>query len=110
MSLCRSHINLRTKNTLLLRLLDQLKASPISAVQTQRPKNAAGLPLRNEINVRNIKLLLKDLSTLKQSSYSHVSLVANLVLMRENTLRPEMRRESLNDAVSAALTTGRIVD
>lgn len=75
----------------------------------QRPNLRTGsLPLRNELSVRNVKLLLKELAQLKQSSYSHISFVANLVLMGENTLRPEMRRSQLNDVISAVLTTGQL--
>jgi hypothetical protein len=64
------------------------------------------LTLKSEINTRNLKLKLKDLSKLRAQDYIHVSFSANMVLMSQNTLRADARRQKFHDAITAALSTG----
>jgi hypothetical protein len=107
LGLCRSHINLDAKNTLLVRLMEEMRGLPLAG--NQRPKVPAGVPLRYEINTRNLKLRLRDLAKLHMQSYIHVSFTANLVLMNQNIMRPETRRQRLHDTITSALTTGENV-
>ena len=65
--------------------------------------------MKNEINARNLKVRLTTVARLIQPMYSHVSFVANLVLMKQYSLKPEARRQRMHDAIISALTTGESV-
>ena len=108
LSLCRSHVNLKSKNILLIRILEDMKGFPVLAT-VQTPKVPSGLPLRNEINNRNLKIRLSDIAKLRQGGYSRVSVVANLVLIKQYSIKPDVRRQRLHEAITAALTTGEPV-
>ena len=108
LALCRSHINVTAKNELVVKILGEVAQLPIPTVQ-QRPALPMGVPLKNEINTRNLKLRLTALARLQQPMYSHVSFVANLVLMKQYTLKPEQRRVRMHETIMAALTTGEAV-
>merc|ERR1711871_475139 len=102
---CLSHLNINDKNTLLLRIVEEVKKIQPSS-GTVRPQLSSNIPIRTELNLRHLKRRLTELSTLKQSVYSHVALSANLVLMEQYTLTIDQRRQRLNDVVTAALVTG----
>ena len=65
--------------------------------------------MKNEINARNLKVRLTTVARLIQPMYSHVSFVANLVLMKQYSLKPEARRQRMHDAIISVLTTGESV-
>ena len=106
LSLCRSTINLESKNEFIMRVIELLKnvKAPSSF---QKPRN---VPLRNEatFNIRNLKARLTDLSKLRQSSYSHIAFTANLLLMEQYTMTAEHRREKVGEAINAALISGAV--
>jgi acetyl-CoA carboxylase / biotin carboxylase 1 len=104
LGLCRSHINLKAKNILLVKVMDEMTLLPIES--SQRPAYPPGVPVKFDINTRNLKLRLTALARLKQPMYSHVSFVANLVLMKQYSLKPEQRRRLMHEAISEVLTTG----
>ena len=108
LALCRSHVNVAAKNELVVKILGEVAQLPIPTVQ-QRPSLPMGVPLKNEINTRNLKLRLTALARLQQPMYSHVSFVSNLVLMKQYTLKPEQRRVRMHETIMAALTTGEPV-
>ena len=108
LALCRSHINVEAKNILIVKIMGEVAQLPIPTVQ-QRPSLPMGVPLKNEINTRNLKLRLTALARLRQPVYSHVSFVANMVLMKQYTLKPEQRRQRMHETIMAALTTGEPV-
>jgi len=105
LSLCRSHVNLKARTALISRVLEEMKMLQISPT-IQRPASAKGIPVRNEINLRNLKIRLGDIANLRTETYSHVSFKANLVLMKQYSLKPEQRRQSLHDVITSALLTG----
>ncbi len=109
LGLCRSHTNLKAKNLLMVKIMEEMKSLPILAA-ISRPKGCPpGIPLRNEINIRNLKVRLSDIAKLRQTSYSRVSFVANLVLIKQFSMKPEARRQRFHDTVTAALTSGENV-
>ena len=103
--LCLSHVNINGKNSLLILIIEEIKRIQPPSV-SNRPKLASNIPLRGELNIRQLKRLLTEISTLKQTIYSHVALSANLVLMEQYTMTIEQRRARLNDVVNGALVTG----
>ena len=103
--MCQSHANLLAKNFLLVKVIEEMKSFPLTST-FQPPKLANGNFIRNEINIRHLKMRLGDLTKLSQNAYSHVSFSANLLLMEQYSLKPELRRERLNEAITSALTTG----
>jgi acetyl-CoA carboxylase/biotin carboxylase 1 len=105
LNLCRSTVNLNAKNALMMRVMDELKKLSFAA-SVPRPVVPIGLPIRHEVNTRNLKLRLKDVSKLRQQDYIHVSFSANLVLMSQNTLKADARRQKFHDAITSALSTG----
>jgi len=105
LSMCRSHANLSAKNILLMRILDEMKNYSLGATSPP-PQLAAGAFIRSEINIRQLKNRLTDLSKLRQNSYSQVSFGANLLLMEQYSLKAELRRQRLDETINAALSTG----
>lgn len=103
--LCSSHVNLEDKITLMLKVIDIMVRIPVS-VANQRPKYPSGIPLIHEVNARNLKVKLTELSRLKQSVYSRISFAANIALMKQNTLSVEQRRTRLHETLVQALSTG----
>eukprot|EP01041_Mallomonas_annulata_P000604 gene604-1167_t len=108
LELCRSHVNLTAKNSLMLEIIELMKEIHVPVV-SQHPKLPPGVPLRSEVSIRALKRRLGDLSRLRQACYSRVSLAASLLLMEQNALAPEQRRIRLHDAIVAALSTGEPV-
>lgn len=108
LAMCRSHVNLKAKNHLIICVMEEIKGMSASVVNANamRPKLPAGITVRNEVSCRNLKIKLADLSKLQQSVYSHVSLNANLLLMEQKSMPIEKRRQRLNDAIISALSTG----
>ena len=106
LDLCRSHINIKAKNELMKEVIHEIKELQTVASSTELSKLPRDIPIRNKLNVRNLKLRLTELSKLRQPIYSHVSLTASLILMEQYTLTPEQRRLRLNEALVSALTTG----
>ena len=107
LGLCRSHINLKAKNILIIRLMEEMRVLPIALV-ANTPESVI-VPLRGDMNTRGVKIVLRDLSKLRQAAYIHVSFTANLILINQNNLRPEVRRQRLHETVTTALTTGEPV-
>ena len=105
LDMCRSHCNIKAKNLLMVRLLEEIKAFPLS-VPNARPNPPAGVSIRSELNTRSLKLRLADLAKMRDTRYSHVSFLANLALMEQYSIKPEVRRQRLDEAITAALTTG----
>lgn len=103
--LCSSHVNLEDKTTLMLKVIDIMVRIPVS-VANQRPKYPPGIPLIHEVNARNLKVKLTELSRLRQSVYSRLSFAANIALMKQNTLNVEQRRTRLHESLVQALSTG----
>ena len=68
-------------------------------------KLSPGIFIRNEINIRQLKARLSDLTKLNQSVYSHVSFSTNLLLMEQYGLKPELRRARLDEAIVSALNS-----
>jgi acetyl-CoA carboxylase/biotin carboxylase 1 len=108
LSMCRSHSNISAKNVLLLRILDEMKNFPLGTAPPQ-PQLPTGVFIREEINIRQLKMRLSEISKLRQNIYSQVSFGANLLLMEQFSLKPELRRQRLDEAINAALTTGDAV-
>jgi len=108
LNICRAHANLKARNVLLLKVVEEMKNFPLSA-PNQRPAVPMGLSIRNEINIRQLKARLGDLAKLHQTAYSQVSFSANLVLMEQYSLLPELRRQRLDEAIVAALSTSDAV-
>jgi hypothetical protein len=104
-ALCRSHVNINAKNKLLILILEEIKRIKPPSVQL-RPKLSYNIPIKSEINVRYLKKLLTDLSTLKQQNYSHVALSASLLLMEQYSLTIDQRRQKLTDVITSALLIG----
>eukprot|EP01035_Chromulina_nebulosa_P020054 gene20054-26034_t len=109
LSLCRSHINIKLKNLIIIRVLDEIKGYPLSNIMQQRPKIPTGITISNEINLRNLKIRLNDLAKLKLQVNSHVSFIANLLLIEHYTNSTDSRRQKLESAVNEALTTGEAI-
>lgn len=107
LNLCRSHINLKAKNILLVKIMDEITNHPIET--SQRPSYPAGVPIKFDIHARFLKIRLTALARLRQPMYSHVSFIANLVLMKQYSLKPEQRRRLMHDAITTVLTTGEPV-
>lgn len=107
LSLCRSHVNISAKNSLVVRVMDEMRLLPFAAA-AQHPlaSHPNHIPIRHELNTRGVKLLLRELAKLRQPVYIHVSFTANLVIINQNNVRPESRRQRLHEAVTSALTTG----
>eukprot|EP00981_Chlorochromonas_danica_P013150 scaffold5903_cov165-Ochromonas_danica.AAC.25 len=105
LKLCRSHVNVKAKNVLILRILEAIKLFPIRD-SPKRPELPPGVSVKGEMHSRKLKVKLTDLSKLRQPIYSHVSFSANLLLMDQFSLTTDNRQQRLNDAVIAALTTG----
>jgi hypothetical protein len=55
----------------------------------RRPVLPQGIPIKHDINIRNLKIRLTALARLRQPMYSHISFRASLVLMNQYTLKPE---------------------
>jgi acetyl-CoA carboxylase/biotin carboxylase 1 len=106
LNLCRSHINLRHKNVLIKEVIDEIKEIQMVLPTSDLTKLPRDIPIRNKINLRNLKLRLTELSKLRNPFNSHVALTASLILMEQYTMSPEQRRIKLNEALIAALTTG----
>ena len=105
LSMCRSHANLRAKNVLLMRIIEEMKSLPLGAI-TPPPQLSNGAFVRAEINIRQLKNKLADVSKLRQNAYSQVSFAANFLLMEQYSLKPELRRQRLDESINAALSTG----
>lgn len=105
LKVCRSHVNLKAKNALILRTLEAIKQLPMNN-NSKRPDLPAGISIKGETHSRKLKVRLTELSKLRQPIYSHVSFSANLLLMDQFSLTSDNRQQRLNDAVIAALTTG----
>jgi acetyl-CoA carboxylase/biotin carboxylase 1 len=103
--ICRSHVNVKAKNTLMVHVLDILKAVPLAS-NFKRPDLPANIPLRLDLHTRKLKSKLTELSKLHQGIYSSVAFAANLLLMDQFSMSSDNRRHRLHDAVIAALTTG----
>jgi acetyl-CoA carboxylase / biotin carboxylase 1 len=103
--LCSSHVNLEDKTTLMLQVINIMVRIPAS-VANQRPKYPPGVPLIHEVNARNLKVKLTELSRLRQSVYSRLSFAANIALMRQNSLNVEQRQTRLHETLVQALGTG----
>ena len=106
LNLCRSHVNLKDKNSLILKVIKMMKDIQSLLPASELTKVPRDIPIRNKVNPRNLKLRLTELSKLNNLVYSHVSLNANLILMEQYTMSVEQRRARLNEAVVSALTTG----
>lgn len=104
LQMCRSHGNLSVKNALVVRLLDEMKNLPLNN-KSPPPKLPTGVFIREEINIRQLKLRLTDLAKLRQNVYSHVSFTTNLLLMEQYAVKPEQRRQRLEEAVVASLNS-----
>jgi acetyl-CoA carboxylase/biotin carboxylase 1 len=104
-TLCRSHVNINAKNRLMIRIVEELKRINPPSI-SQRSKLANNVPLRSDLNIRQLKRRLTELSALNQPVYSHVALSANLVLMEQYTLTLDQRRHRLNEVITAALLSG----
>lgn len=82
LSLCRSTLNLNAKNTLMVRsyykyaflvtlscvqvrVMEELRQLPFQS-SVPRPILPVGLPIKAEVNIRNLKLRLKDVAKLRQ--------------------------------------------
>jgi acetyl-CoA carboxylase / biotin carboxylase 1 len=105
LSICRSHSNLETKNILLLYLIDEMKNYPLAATVTP-PELPSGIFIRNETNIRQLKMKLNELSKLRQSCYSSIAYGTNLILMEQYSLKAELRKQKLDEAVNDALVSG----
>ena len=104
-TLCMSHVNLPLKNFLMLKIIEIMMVSQVPAIKC-RPKVPKGIPLRLEMNFRNLKARLLELSKLREGVYSRISFAANLGLMDQQTMSYEKRRDKLQDTIVEALTTG----
>lgn len=104
-TICMSHVNLPLKNFLMLKVIEVMMLTQVSAVKC-RPKMPKGVPLRLEMNIRNLKTRLTELSKLREGVYSRISFSANLGLMDQNSMSYEKRRDKLQDVIVEALTTG----
>jgi acetyl-CoA carboxylase/biotin carboxylase 1 len=104
-TLCMSHVNLPLKNFLMLKVIEVMMVSQVPAVKF-RPKMPKGIPLRLEMNIRNLKVRLTELSKLREGVYSRLSFAANLCLMDQQTMSYEKRHDKLQDTIVEALTTG----
>eukprot|EP01033_Poteriospumella_lacustris_P007091 gene7093-5101_t len=102
---CQSHVNVKAKNTLMVHVLDMLKAVPLAS-NFKRPELPANIPLRLDLHTRKLKPKLTELSKLRQGIYSSVAFAANLLLMDQFSMSSDNRRQRLHDAMIAALTTG----
>ena len=102
--MCRSYYNLKVKNVLLIKIIEEMKNFPMST-QSLPQKLSPGIFIRNEINIRQLKARLSDLTKLNQSVYSHVSFSTNLLLMEQYGLKPELRRARLDEAIVSALNS-----
>ena len=87
--------------------MEEMRVLPIALVAST-PESVI-VPLRGDMNTRGVKIVLRDLSKLRQTAYIHVSFTANLILINQNNLRPEVRRQRLHETVTTALTTGEPV-
>lgn len=103
--LCTSHSNIVAKNQLVLKIIDIIATIPPYIVN-QRPKYPSGIILRHELNVRNVKVRLHDLTKLRSPIYSHINFAANLVLMHQSILTVEQRKVRLHETLVQALSTG----
>jgi acetyl-CoA carboxylase/biotin carboxylase 1 len=108
LSLCRSHANLKSKNHLILKVLELMKSfSGLNNITGKRPEGLpSGIVLRNEPQIRKLKTKLTDLAKLRQPIYSYVSFAANLLLVDTFSMTPEQRRNKLNDAIITAISSG----
>lgn len=112
LGICRSHLNIDMKNYLLLSILGRLKSMSLTSILIQRPKSAVSkklsinIPLQNEINIRNFKLKLTELTKLSHHIYSDVSFTSNLLIMSQYGVSDESRYEKLNDSITQALSMG----
>lgn len=102
---CRSHVNVECKNILILRVLEEIKAYPISQSK-KRPELPPGIVLKTENHSRKLKVKLGELAKLAQPVYSHISFAANLLMMDQFSVSLENRRQKFTEAVIAALATG----
>ncbi|KAJ1432269.1 carboxyl transferase domain-containing protein [Ochromonadaceae sp. CCMP2298] len=103
--LCRSHVNVRAKNLLVLEIIEQIKAVPHYA-SIKRPRVPLGIAVRKELHTRKIKVHLTELSKLRESKYTHISFAANLLLIDQLKMTLETRRSRLDETLVGALTTG----
>ena len=90
---------------LLIKVIEEMKNFPLSTKSLPQ-KLSPGIFIRNEINIRQLKARLGELSKLRQSVYSHVSFSTNLLVMEQYGLKPELRRARLDEAIVTALSTG----
>jgi acetyl-CoA carboxylase/biotin carboxylase 1 len=106
--LCRSHANIKSKNHLILKVLELMKSFPgLNNITLKRPEGLpSGIVLRNEPQIRKLKTKLTDLAKLRQPIYSYVSFAANLLLVDTFSMTPEQRRNKLNDAIITAISSG----
>jgi acetyl-CoA carboxylase/biotin carboxylase 1 len=103
--LCRSHVNIKAKNALVLAIIEEIKAIP-QYHSIKRPDIPLGIAVRNELHTRKIKLYMTELSKLRESTYSHISFAANLLLIDQLKMTSETRAERLDEIIVTALTTG----
>jgi acetyl-CoA carboxylase/biotin carboxylase 1 len=108
LGMCRSFNNLKVKNVLLIKVIEEMKNFPLSTKNLPQ-KLSPGIYIRNEINIRQLKARLSDLTKLNQNVYSHVSFSTNLLLMEQYGLKPELRRARLDEAVVAALNSNEAI-
>merc|ERR1711871_863100 len=104
LSMCRRYSNLRVKNVLLIKVIEEMKNFPLSTKSLPQ-KLSPGIFIRNEINIRQLKTRLLEISKLRQSVYSHVSFSTNLLVMEQYGLKPELRRARLDEAIVSALNS-----
>lgn len=105
LSLCRSHANLTSKLVLLLCILEEIKSYPLSTIMKQIPRLPNGITIRNDINLRNFKVKLTSLSQLRMGVYSHIAYAANLMVIEHYSESTEARRQKVDDAIVAVLTS-----
>ena len=103
--LCRSHVNIKAKNVLVLAIIEEIKAVPHFAT-IKRPDIPLTIAVRDELHTRKIKLYMTELSKLRESTYSHISFSANLLLIDQLKMTAEARAERLDETIVTALTTG----
>eukprot|EP00598_Pedospumella_elongata_P008031 CAMPEP_0184968478 /NCGR_PEP_ID=MMETSP1098-20130426/1535_1 /TAXON_ID=89044 /ORGANISM="Spumella elongata, Strain CCAP 955/1" /LENGTH=2317 /DNA_ID=CAMNT_0027490097 /DNA_START=80 /DNA_END=7033 /DNA_ORIENTATION=- len=103
--LCRSHVNIKAKNALVLAIIEEIRAVPHFG-SIKRPDIPLSIAVRNELHTRKIQVHMTELSKLRESTYSHISFSANLLLIDQLKMTAETRAQRLDETIVAALTTG----
>ena len=104
--LCRSHVNWKAKNALILRTIEEIKKSFSLNAKYRRPEIPNGITIRHELNTRRMKSRLQALSRLHESNYTHISFSANLLLIDQLKLTVDNRLHLLDEAIVSALVSG----